>query len=299
MTLPSGRRDDGSVKRTATVSAAARRGWAACYNRRVEQSLPQRTAVDAGGRRCRLRTELWIVLGLSLGQSAVYAVVNLLARLTAETPLRDQAAALNPSRSPRPYLDLTYQLLSVGFALVPVALALFLLSEPGRRATTRIGLTLTRPGRDLAVGVGLAALIGIPGLALYVAGRALGVTVDVQAATLDQHWWAVPVLVLAALKNALVEEVIAAGYLVERVEQLGWRPAAVVAASALLRGAYHLYQGIGPGLANVAMGVVFAEYYRRRRRTMPLVVAHTLIDVVAFVGYALLPAGVLEALGLG
>ncbi|HLV04092.1 CPBP family intramembrane glutamic endopeptidase [uncultured Georgenia sp.] len=265
----------------------------------MEQSLPQRTAVDAGGRRRRLRTELWIVLGLSLGQSAVYAVVNLLARLTAETPLRDQAAALNPSRSPRPYLDLTYQLLSVGFALVPVALALFLLSEPGRRATTRIGLTLTRPGRDLAVGVGLAALIGIPGLALYVAGRALGVTVDVQAATLDQHWWAVPVLVLAALKNALVEEVIAAGYLVERVEQLGWRPAAVVAASALLRGAYHLYQGIGPGLANVAMGVVFAEYYRRRRRTMPLVVAHTLIDVVAFVGYALLPAGVLEALGLG
>jgi membrane protease YdiL (CAAX protease family) len=246
----------------------------------------------------RLRAEVWIVLGLSLGQSGVYAVVNLLARLTAGTPLRDQATALNPSRSPRPYLDLTYQLLGLGFALVPVALALFLLSEPGRRATTRIGLTLARPGRDLAVGAGLAALIGIPGLGVYALGRALGVTVEVQAATLDQHWWAVPVLVLAALKNALLEEVVATGYLVERLEQLGWRAPSVVAASALLRGSYHLYQGIGPGLANVAMGLVLTEYYRRRRRTMPLVVAHTLLDVVAFVGYALLPARLLAAVGL-
>lgn len=246
----------------------------------------------------RLRAEVWIVLGLSLGQSALYAVVNIIARLTAETALRDQATAINPSRSPRPYLDLTYQLLAIGFALVPVALALFLLSEPGRRATVRIGLTLARPGRDLAVGAGLAALIGIPGLGLYALGRAVGVTVEVQAATLDTHWWAVPVLILAALKNALVEEVIAAGYLIERLEDLGWRPGATVAASAVLRGAYHLYQGIGPFFANIAMGVIFALYYRRRRRTMPLVIAHTVLDVVAFVGYALLPASLLATLGL-
>jgi hypothetical protein len=46
------------------------------------------------------------------------------------------------------------------------------------------------------------------------------------------------------------------------------------------------------------MGVVFAEYYRRRRRVMPLVVAHTVLDVVAFVGYALIPAEWRTALGL-
>jgi hypothetical protein len=46
------------------------------------------------------------------------------------------------------------------------------------------------------------------------------------------------------------------------------------------------------------MGVVFALAYLRWRRVMPLVVAHTLLDVVSFVGYALLPAGVLAALGL-
>jgi membrane protease YdiL (CAAX protease family) len=248
--------------------------------------------------RRRLTAEVWIVLGLSLGKSGVYALVNIVARLTEGTPLAEQSATLNASRSPRPYLDLTYQLLSIGFALVPVALALYLLSANGRSAVRRIGLDGTRPGQDLGVGVGLAALIGLPGLGLYALGRAVGITVEVQAAALNAVWWTVPVLVLSALQNALLEEVVVVGYLMERLRDLRWRTPAILVASALLRGSYHLYQGIGPFVGNVVMGLVFAEYYRRRRRTMPLVVAHTVLDVVAFVGYALIPAHWREALGL-
>lgn len=254
--------------------------------------------VSERARRRRLTAEVWIVLGLSLGQSAVYSVVAIAARLTSGTPLAEQSATLNASRSERPYLDLTYQLLSIGFALVPVALALYLLSANGRSAVRRIGLDGTRRGRDLGVGVGLAALIGLPGLGLYVAGRALGITVDVHASALAAVWWTVPVLVLSALQNALLEEVVVVGYLVERLRDLRWRTPAILASSAVLRGSYHLYQGIGPFLGNVVMGLVFAEYYRRRRRTMPLVVAHTVLDVVAFVGYALVPAEWREALGI-
>lgn len=235
------------------------------------------------------RAEVWIVLGLSLGQSAVYSLVRIIARLTEERPLGDQTAALNPSVSPRPWLDLTYQLLGIGFALVPVVLALYLLSAGGRRATGRIGFDFARPGRDLAVGVGLAALIGVPGLLFYLAGRALGITVSINPAALNDVWWAVPVLLLSAVKNAVLEEVIAVGYLLERLEERGWSWRARTVASATLRGAYHLYQGIGPFVGNLVMGLVFNEYYRRARRTMPLVVAHTLLDVVAFVGYWLLP----------
>ncbi len=248
--------------------------------------------------RRRLTAEVWIVLGLSLGKSGVYALVNIVDRLTVQIALSDQTAALNPSRSPRPWIDLTYQLLQIGFAVLPVALALYLLSASGRSAVRRIGLDLQRPWQDLGTGVGLAALIGIPGLALYGLGRAAGITVEVQASALNAAWWTVPVLVLAALQNALLEEVIAVGYLMERLEELAWRPVAIVAGSALLRGSYHLYQGIGPFIGNVAMGVVFAECYRRRRRVMPLVVAHTLLDVVAFVGYALVPAQWRAALGI-
>mgnify|MGYP003488981035 FL=1 len=38
---------------------------------------------------------------------------------------------------------------------------------------------------------------------------------------------------------------------------------------------------------NFVMGVVFGWCYQRWGRVMPLVIAHTLLDVVAFVGYPL------------
>lgn len=284
-----------------------------CYNRLVPAEprdvgsndavappAPIVTLPDSATRR-RITTEIWIVLGLSLGQSGVYALVNIIARLTSGTPLAEQTATLNPSRSPRPWLDLTYQLLAIGFALVPVALALYLLSARGRSALAALGIDRTRPGRDLAWGVGLAAAIGIPGLAFYALGRLLGMTVSIQASALNALWWTVPVLVLAALQNALLEEIVAVGYLYERTRDLGWDRLRFVVASSLLRGSYHLYQGIGPFLGNVVMGVVFSWFYTSRwgrRRVLPLVVAHTLLDVVAFVGYALIPAEWRQALGI-
>lgn len=250
--------------------------------------------------RRRIGVEIWILLGLSLGQSGVYAVVNIIARMTAGTPLRDQSASINASQSARPLLDLTYQLLSITFTLMPVALALYLLSARGKGTLARIGLNFARPVRDMGWGLALAAVIGIPGLGLYAAGRALGITVEVQAASLDTHWWTIPVLILAAVKNGLLEEVIVVAYLTERLEDLRWGAVKIIVTSALLRGSYHLYQGYGPFLGNVAMGVLFAWFYQSRwgrRRVMPLVIAHTLIDVVAFVGYALMPDSWRSALG--
>lgn len=232
-----------------------------------------------------LGVEIVLVFALSLGQSAVYAVVSLIAKLTAG-PLNQAKATLNASASTRQWLDLTYQLLNIGFNLVPVALALFLV-RVHRPPGTLGGFDLRRPWPDLGLGVGLAAVIGVPGIGLYFAGRALGVTATVVPSALGEYWWTVPVLVLSAMQNAILEEVLVVGYLFTRLRQLQWQPAAVLATSALLRGSYHLYQGFGPFVANAAMGVIFGLVYLRTRRVMPLVVAHTLLDVVAFVGYAL------------
>jgi membrane protease YdiL (CAAX protease family) len=216
--------------------------------------------------RTRLRWEIAIVLGLSLGASAVYSVLRIVDLSTRPEALGSQSATINRSLNDRQAFDLLYQLLDIATALVPVALVLFLLWQPGRSAFRRIGLDLARPGRDVAAGFGLAALIGVPGLGLYFAGRALGITVDVVPTALDSYWWTVPVLVLVALRAALQEEVIVVGY---------------------------LYQGYGPFFGNVAMGVVFGWCYVRFGRTAPLVVAHLILDVVSFVGYpvalALLP----------
>lgn len=234
-----------------------------------------------------LSAEVLIVLGLSLGQSAVYAVVSLIAKLT-QGPLKDATATLNPSLSPRPWLDLTYQVLGIGFNLVPVVLALYLLRPSGRVfGHRRIGFDARHPLRDLGIGVGLAALVGIPGLGLYAAGRALGVTATVVPTALGQHWWTIAVLVASAVMNAVLEEVLVVGYLYQRLAELRWATVWIVLGSAVLRGSYHLYQGVGPFFANAVMGVLFGLIYLRTKRVMPLVVAHTLLDVVAFVGYAL------------
>ena len=237
-----------------------------------------------------VRAEVLIVLALSLGRSAVYSTIALIQALAAG-PLSEQSTALNSSLQENPWLDLLQQLLSIGFTLMPVALVLLLLALTAgslHQALVDLGLDLSRPLRDLLHGVLIAAGIGVPGLAIYYLGRALGATVEVVPAALDTHWWTLPVLVLHAVKNAVLEEVIVVGYLFQRLERLGCSPRRIIIASALLRGAYHTYQGVGPGIANLVMGLVFGEWYRRTRRTMPLIIAHTLLDVVAFVGYALL-----------
>ncbi|WP_066040401.1 CPBP family intramembrane glutamic endopeptidase [Herbiconiux solani] len=237
-------------------------------------------------RRRRLFTEIGIVLGVSLGASAVYSVISIIARLTAGTALADQTATLNGSLSDREWLDLTYQLLAIFFDLVPVALVFYLLAISGGNPFRRIGFDLRQPTRDLGRGLLLVLVIGVPGIALYFVGRAAGITVDVVPAPLDTYWWTTPILILAALRAALQEELIVVGYLFTRLRQLGWSKWTIIGSAAVLRGSYHLYQGIGPFFGNVVMGVVFGWCYWRWGRTMPLVIAHWIIDIASFVGYA-------------
>lgn len=262
-----------------------------------------------------VRWEIAIVLGLSLGRSAVYAVVQLIDKAT-RAPLGEQTTVLNPALSPRWGFDLTYQLLGIAFALVPVLLVLHLMHLRGRDPFRTLGLDLRRPGRDLAWGAGLFAVIGLGTLGVYAAGRALGITTAIVANAMDESWYQVPVLLLSAVRHSLLEEVIVGAWLVDRLGYLqrlraaglhrdpapavpsSWasaeglflptRVAAVVLALALLRGAYHLYQGVGPGVGNALMGVVFVLVFLRVPRVMPLVVAHFLLDAVGFVGYPLL-----------
>jgi membrane protease YdiL (CAAX protease family) len=101
-------------------------------------------------------------------------------------------------------------------------------------------------------------------------------------------WWRIPVLTLSAIQNGTVEEVIVVGYLLTRLDKLGVKTPAAIAISACIRGSYHLYQGAGGFIGNATMGVIFGILYKRWGRVTPLIIAHSLIDSVAFVGYALL-----------
>jgi membrane protease YdiL (CAAX protease family) len=236
----------------------------------------------------QIRWEIFVVFAVSLGASGLYAFVSLIGSLTAPKALGQQQAVLNGSLAPgRPLLDLFLQLTNIAIGFAPVVLVFYLMSRSGE-GPSDLGLDTSQPGRDVLRGVILAALIGGSGLALYLAAYKLGFALNVVAESLPAVWWRIPVLVLSAAHNGILEEVVVLGYLLNRLDQLGMRPSRAIALSAVLRGSYHLYQGFGGFIGNAIMGVIFGILYKRWGRVTPMIIAHTLIDTGAFVGYATL-----------
>jgi membrane protease YdiL (CAAX protease family) len=225
-----------------------------------------------------------VILAVTFGLSAYAALLELIEAVL--LGLAGRRVALNPRRSPFDLIDLGLNL-AVVFQLVAWGtLAVYLLWRSGI-GPAKIGLGRVRWRPDVLGGLGLAALIGLPGLGLYVAARALGLSAHVEPAQLYDTWWRIPVLIITAFANGWAEEVVVVAFLLTRLRQLQVNPVAALLASSLLRGAYHLYQGFSAGLGNVAMGLVFAYVWRRTGRLWPLIIAHGIIDSVAYVGYAL------------
>jgi membrane protease YdiL (CAAX protease family) len=224
-----------------------------------------------------LAEEVLVVLALSLLASAVYALLSVL-----EAPIAGATVA-SANQDPR----FARQLVGFLFGLAPVYLVLHLVRRSGE-GTGAIGLAGDDLRRDAGAGLLLAAIVGVVGAAVYAAAVTLDLNRFVVPLPPEGHWWTIPALVMNAAEAALVEEVIVLGYLVTRLQQLGATPRAAVGASALLRGAYHLYQGWGGFAGNLAMGLFFGALFVRRRRTWPFVIAHLAIDVGAGLAYLLL-----------
>jgi membrane protease YdiL (CAAX protease family) len=235
-----------------------------------------------------IRVELIIVFLVTLGMSGLFSLVNLVDALLAPVPLASQTVSILVPQAQASFLDLIKQLLTILRGLAWGTLGLYLLWRSGVNLRDRLGLDLRKPLADVGVGIALAAIIGLPGLAFYLLAVQLGINLTVAPTTLNDVWWRLPVLILAAVENGFLEEVLVVGYLLTRLDQLKVPPAIAIGISAVLRGSYHLYQGFGGFLGNAAMGVVFAWWFRRTRRLWPLVIAHSLLDIISFVGYALL-----------
>ncbi|WP_439031095.1 CPBP family intramembrane glutamic endopeptidase [Gordonia terrae] len=229
--------------------------------------------------------ELIIVGVLTFAFSALSAALALLEAELAGG-IGQQTVALNPSRSDLDLIDAVRQVMS-GLRLFAIAsLGVYLLWRSGL-GLSRVGLGRWTPRRDVPAGLVLAAIIGLPGLALVAVARAMGLNASLVPSQADT-WWEWPVLILIAIGNAAAEEIVVVAYFITRLRQLGVSDGKALASSAILRGGYHLYQGFGAGVGNLVMGVVYGRYYQVTGRAWPLVVAHAVIDVIAFVGYALL-----------
>jgi membrane protease YdiL (CAAX protease family) len=234
-----------------------------------------------------IRWEIFAVFAISLGASGLNALLDLIGSLLAPRALGSQQALLVGSLAANHWLDLVLQLAGIAEALAPAVLVLYLMARSGEPPSV-MGLDASQPAADTMWGALLAALIGGTGLGLYLAAFHLSISLNVVPESLPAVWWRIPVLILSAAHDGILEEILVVGYLLRRLDQLGWTPWKAIACSAVLRGSYHLYQGFGAFIGNAAMGVVFGFLYRRWGRVTPLIIAHTLIDAVAFVGYAAL-----------
>jgi membrane protease YdiL (CAAX protease family) len=220
--------------------------------------------------------EIVVVLMLSLLSGTVRAIISLV------TGPLSGVVVFASDQSAR-FVD---QIVVFVFGLAPVLLVWHLVRRSGE-GVAGIGLALDRPREDLRRGAALFVVVGIAGIGVYLAAVALGVNRFVVPVPPLGHWWTVPALVLQSAKAALVEEVIVLAYLVTRLQQLGWSDRSAIAASALLRGSYHLYQGWGGFGANLAMGLLFAWLFTKTKRAWPFVVAHFLLDMGAGIGFLL------------
>lgn len=242
-------------------------------------------AIGDGTERRLVKIEILIVFGITLGMSGARSLLSLLDSLLKPAPLNKQQVALNVPRAAADLLDLLAQLLGALQLVGWGALGAYLLVRAGIRLSA-VGLSWR--GRDVLGGAGLAALIGVPGLALYYAGWKLGFNLAVVPSALGDTWWRPIALTCSAFGNAFAEEMLVVGYLLTRLRQLGVRENRSALAAAVLRGSYHLYQGFGGFAGNLVMGLVFGRVWQRTNRLWPLILAHTLLDVVSFVGYSLL-----------
>ncbi len=248
------------------------------------------TALDALPRpRERYGLELLAVLGVSLGMSGIYAVLDWIrTQVTIKGGFSNAVVTVTAgSHTTYPWLDLADDLADVLNGLMPAFLAIVLLMRtPGGHG---LGIGLDRLRRaDVLQGVGFTALIGIPGLGLVWTAHELGLNAALNVVSFPDVWYRIPVLILDAAQNGILEEIVVVGFMLTRLRQLGWSDGRALGASAVLRGSYHLYQGTGAFVGNLVMGLIFGYWFQRTRRVLPMAIAHTLIDAISFVGYVYL-----------
>jgi membrane protease YdiL (CAAX protease family) len=81
--------------------------------------------------------------------------------------------------------------------------------------------------------------------------------------------------------NSFFEEVIVTGYVMTALSKQG--AAMSITASTLLRFLYHLYQGPLASITILPLGLLFGVVYWRWRNLWPLIVAHTITNVIGMI----------------
>jgi membrane protease YdiL (CAAX protease family) len=172
-------------------------------------------------------------------------------------------------------------------AYLPVAstvpLALFLLYRSGQ-SPKALGLGFPSFRRDIWPGLGLAAaafgsevVLLIPLAPLLAHNASLFNRLTTGRVPSYYVIWGIAI----ALTTAITEEVLVNGYLLTRLEQLGWSPKNALVLSLALRTSYHVYYGLG-FILTIPFGYLVTRSFQKHRRLNRPIAAHFLFDAFLF-----------------
>lgn len=174
--------------------------------------------------------------------------------------------------------------LSTALVLRAIGIQLLILLAAGAILRAR-GWTLDRLGLRFSW---KAALAGVPFFILYLLLYWITATVVLLLWPAAREVWvfrytvSAPFWLLLAMLvvNSFFEEVMVTGYVISALSREG--AALAITASTLLRFAYHLYQGPLASISIIPLGLAFGAMFWRGRNLWPLIVAHTIANVLAF-----------------
>jgi membrane protease YdiL (CAAX protease family) len=180
----------------------------------------------------------------------------------------------------QPVVNIILGLLSYLPTVAVVPLTLILLARTGQRPAD-LGLT-TASGADIGAGLGLAA--AALGCEFVLALLFSPIEHSTLANTTGPLHVPAYYLLFGLSQSALTsvaEETAVNGYLITRLDQLGWSPTAAFWLSLALRTSYHIYYGIGI-LFTLPFGYLATRSFQKHRKLSRPILAHFLYDSTVF-----------------
>jgi membrane protease YdiL (CAAX protease family) len=214
----------------------------------------------------------WIDLGLVLFIS--FAALILVAVYALFHP---QYVASPPEH---PALSVAVMLLRDGSALMVLA---YVFSRQ-KRGLGSIGIRFRWSDPFIAVGLMILAAIIVAGLHFLIRGidNAFGIVPDTRPVA-NAGWKEHSVTELIHdISSPIFEEVLVRGYLMSELIALGKPIAVAITASVVLQASYHLYYGLGSAVALSGVFLVFAAYFAKSRKLMPVILAHLFWDLTLY-----------------
>jgi membrane protease YdiL (CAAX protease family) len=231
--------------------------------------------VQPSSSRRDLALETWFIQLAFLAPGVLAAVDTLVSRGGGAAITRFPDYVANPAA------NLILGIASYLSVAVTVPIALLLLSRSGRPPAS-LGLGLPRWRADVWPGLGLTlACYGSTVAATLVLVSLLGPNSKLLIQIPVGHvpaYYVIYGIAMAAI-TSVAEETLVSGYLLTRLEQLGWSPRRALALSLILRTSYHVYYGLG-FLLTVPSGYLLTRSFQKRRRLMRPILAHFVYDAV-------------------